>query len=99
MQTGLKKQKAEIVDLRLALDNTIQSYIVNIDEIISSRHRRYLDRIPEKIMSGSGSRNASQADDESGNRAQDLVSDDTKSTSDFHAGIKGSVTRGIHGPD
>ena len=73
--------------MRVALDNTFQSYTLDIDGLITSRHRKYLQKIPKKLLSDENSINART--EERGNENQPLVTD-TSTDTEIH---EGHVTR------
>ena len=59
LKTGSWKTRGKIIDVRVAMDNTIQSCIFDIDGLVTSRHQKYLCRILKKLMNDETSRSAS----------------------------------------
>ena len=61
VKSGGWNTKGRILDVRTALDGTVQSYILDINGLTTTRHRKYLRKIPQKLLNNEESMNTTES--------------------------------------
>ena len=61
VKSGGWNTKGRILDERTALDGTVQSYILDINGLTTTRHRKHLRKITQKLLNNEESMNTTES--------------------------------------